>query len=80
MAFDRISTKVPTTIGKVEVRLIDDVDNGRSILGRVTVLDQNGEFIREWSGDLRPQLTSAQLTALSNFLDSLRTKATAEFI
>ena len=53
--------------------------NGQPAFQKVTyhleLLDANGEVVTTQGGDLLPHLTNAQKTALSNFLDAMRTKA-----
>jgi hypothetical protein len=80
--FDKQPNKTPTSIGTIVISLIDPTgDNAdRVIRGTVTILDQNGEIIREWKGDLREYLTSQRLTSLATFMTDLRTKAAAEFL
>lgn len=82
MAFVRVESRTPTSIGLIEVHLADQNGNNneRGIRGSVRILDQNGEQIREWQGDLRQHLTAAQLNGLVALLDALRTKAAAEFL
>lgn len=84
MAFTRVQSRVPAIIGPIEVHLADaNGDNAqRSVRGSVRILDQNGELLKEWTGDLRSvnALTAQQLSQLAAIQDSLRTKAAAEFL
>lgn len=82
MAFTRVENRVPTSIGPIEIRLVDaNGDNAqRGIRGSVRILDQGGELLREWNGDLRQHLTAQQINGLISLLDALRTKAASEFL
>lgn len=88
MAFTQETVKTPTTIGGIRVVMDFPVDENltpvadadKTIRGRVEIYDQNDEPMDGWGGNLRPHLTGAQLTALSDFLDALRTQANTELL
>lgn len=58
----------------------DDHDYPEGIEFRITIDDQFGQPMGHRSGDLVPHLSSAQKTALQNFMDSMWTKAETEVI
>lgn len=82
MAFQQEPVKTPTSIGRIHVTLSDPdgVNSNRSIFGVAKILDQSGEEMDEWRGDLQPHLTAAQITSLVNFLNALRTQAVDQLL
>lgn len=82
MAFTTEPTRTPTSIGEL-VLVLKDPDGtnpNRSIFGEVTVLDQSGEVIRLWHGDVQQHLNQAQISGLVSFLDDLRAQAASELL
>jgi hypothetical protein len=83
MPFPTIN-QVPTTIGVIRVRLVDEdgVPANMKAYYDVDVLDQDGNKIesRGTSGNLIPHLTAGQISALVDFMDTLRTKAETEWL
>ena len=80
MPFNKARNRTPVDIGAVRINLGDmPAANGQPAFQKVTyhleLLDANGEVVTTQGGDLLPHLTNAQKTALSNFLDAMRTKA-----
>lgn len=87
MAFDPIETRIPTAIPRLMVLMYQHDDilaNGgtQAIEYDVIVTDQNGDVIKfnKSRGDLAPHLTTQQLTALRDFMDSMMQKAQNEFL
>lgn len=76
--------QVPTSIGAIRIRLLDEdgVPANMRAYYDVDVLDQNEDRIQfdGSSGSLVPHLTQAQIDALKNFLQAIRAKAVAEFL
>ena len=94
MAFNRQTpiVQTPTTIAEVRIELIDrfivsgysSEDNYGETLQlasfEVDVLDQNNGKMKTLTGNLVPHLTTAQISGLQSFMDSMRTKAEEEVL
>jgi hypothetical protein len=81
MPFPITPARVPVAIGAIRINMADVPATGnlpafKKITYHLELLDSGGQVIDTQAGDLRPHLTGAQLTALSNFLDAMRAKAT----
>lgn len=81
MAFQKESTRTPTSIGRIEILLRDfPADTpSQSVLYQVQVIFSDGTDVQR-TGDLAPQLTQTQINQLVAFMASMRSKAVAEFI
>jgi len=82
MSWNQETIKTATTIGRIELQLVDPSDDPseRRGLYHVEILDQTGARMDRRSGDLVPYLSAAQISALQNFLDWTRAKAVAEIL
>ena len=82
MALEYTGTQVRTSIGQIYVTLLDadGTAPNRDINGSIQILDQRGDVMWDWNGDLKPHLSAGQLSGLSDFLDSLRTQAETELL
>jgi hypothetical protein len=87
MAFRPEANRVPTSIPIFTVTLIDNAGDdaaavaiGKHARFQIRVSDQNGETLREFSGDLQPHLTGGQITGLLDFMTDLRAQAEAEIL
>ena len=82
MAFPSQSSRVPTSIGTIQITLTDNdgTQGNSSALFQLTVLDADGAPMKTISGDLTPQLTNGQKTTIWTFLQAMRTKAVAEVL
>ena len=82
MAFDKEGTRTPTSIGRKQLVITDEPVNLEDPLAMnytVTVNFNNGET-KTKSFNLRDHLTTAQINQLTNFMNTLSTKATTEII
>lgn len=81
MPFQRATTVIPTSIGRIEIVLYDE-DGSQGADYRVHIKDQNGGEIRVQGdlGNLVPLLAPADISWLQDFIGRMRTKATAEFL
>ena len=75
MPFPKSAASVPTAVGEIRIYLADGPTAPRKIEFKLETLDAAGQIVKVMSGDLRPHLTPAQLTALNNFLDAMRVKS-----
>ena len=80
MPFQKATARVPVAIGAIRINLGDlPTTSGQPNVKKVTyhleLLDADGQLVTTQGGDLLPHLSAAQKTALSNFLDAMRTKA-----
>jgi len=92
MPFSQVTNRVPTSIGKIEIVLSHEpayVDEDgitqpeeRTARFQIEVLDQDGERIRPepLRGNLIPHLTTGEITAITNFMNSLRARAETEIL
>jgi hypothetical protein len=81
MAFELQSVRTPTSIGTLQVVLVDDgTPMGKRAEFQFDVLDQNGAVIRRLNGDLVPHITQGQIDALLAFMAGLRTQAHTQVI
>lgn len=82
MAFPTMTTRVPTSIGNISYTIGDpDGDNAHRTIGaHVEVLDAGGEIMATWDDNLKPELTSGQLTAFAEFLNVMRARFEAELL
>lgn len=83
--FPQAQPKTPTAIGNIAVVLKDAIATGeaaayQSVHFTVRVLDQNGDAMRDYQGNLEPYLTSAEKTALMGFMTTLRARAEAQIL
>jgi hypothetical protein len=72
--------RVRTDVGNILVKLVDDADGSKGIIGRVDLLDQDGLIMGHWHGPLEDHLTPAQKSGLTNFLDALRLQAETQLL
>lgn len=82
MAFTTINTRVPTSIGHIQV-VTDDLDGTqteRGVIARIEVQDQDGATLHQWTGNLVPHLTQQLITAQIALLDYVRQKANEELL
>lgn len=82
MAFDLIPAKTASKIIDNSVQLFDPDPDGDEIQGigySVQVRYSDGSLEVE-KGDLVPHLTGAQISALQDFMASLRVQANSEFL
>lgn len=80
MPFPKPAVPTPTAIGRIAIELVDQPAEGdreayRKFVYHLTRLTASGGRVDTLDGDLTPHLTAPQLTALNNFLDAMRTKA-----
>ena len=88
MAWSTEEDRIPTSIPRIEVILIDstEYDNdkegplGQEANFSLRVLDQDGQLLSKKGGDLVPHLTQQQIDALMNFITSLRIQAESELL
>lgn len=80
MTFPTEQPKTPTSIGKIEIILVDrDGGSQRGYSYRITVVcDDGSEMVQK--GDLEPHLTATELTQTGTFLDNIRTRATSQIL
>lgn len=80
MPLPKISSKTPTSIGRIEITVVED--NGIFYAKcTVHVLDQDGKWMAtERIEDLQPYLGPAQLTALAGIMTAIRGKAESEIL
>jgi len=80
--WNKEAVRTPTTIGSMEIVLKDKDGQAanHSAQYNIDVYDQNGNFMKRMEGNLRPHLTSAQLTTIVSFLAAMRTKAEEEIL
>ena len=74
MAWTPEDPRVATSIGRID-HFFDDLDGtipGRSLKYKLEILDQNSEVMRRRSGVETPNLTSAQISGILDFLDNRR--------
>jgi hypothetical protein len=83
MALPHVGTRTPTTTGRIDIHLtdIDGTTQLRRVRGRAETLDQddNEMPLDEWSGDLVPHLSQAQIDWLASFLDDMRILSDGRF-
>lgn len=82
MAFAREASRVPVAIADMEVRLFDPDPLGTETAGAaysVQIRMSDGSIVTR-SGDLVPHISAAQRNSLLSFMQTLRTKAIAEFL
>jgi len=81
--------RTPTEISRFTIRLFDRHEGFDENLEPVIVQEarfefvgvaQNGEFIKEYGGDLVPFLTPAQISTAQQFMANMRAKAEAEVL
>lgn len=81
--------RTPTTISRFAIRLFDTYEGLDEELNPIitqsaryefVVVDQNGEFVKEYAGDIVPFLTSGQISAAQQFMTDMRAKAEAEVL
>lgn len=79
--FTKTTQHPPISIGRLSVTFATQ-DAVLPIEGAFTfqILDDGGKAIDAKSGDLVQYMTATQLTAVTNFLTALRTKANAEAV
>lgn len=80
MAFEQLTNRVATTIGRIKIELVDDGQGNKSGEFHLIVYDQEGKPLKAYSGDLAPHLTAQQQTNVNTFLNDLRTLAEAEIL
>lgn len=83
MALPREQPRFAEDIGDIAITMFDpwpdDIDGQQSISYGIIVHYNNGERV-ERSNNLAPHLTSQQIAALRNFMDSLRAQAREEIL
>ncbi len=72
--FDAAVSRVPTSIPDVQITLTA-TDAGNHARFGFVVLDADGEMIEERTGDLLPNITATQKTAVDKFMDAMLVKA-----
>lgn len=82
MAFPRQNSRVPTTVGPIQITLYDNdgTQGNASSTFQFTVFDAEGQPMKTVNGNLADHTTNAQKTTIWNFLQAMRTKATAEVL
>ena len=82
MAFDRQANRTPAAIGPLRIKLDDPtgVTVEMQALFHLSVLDQDGQVMKEIGGDLTPHLTPAQRSGLIQLMQDLRALAAAEIL
>ena len=81
MPLPKATHPVPTAVGTVTITLKDIAARdgqpaARTFNYHLDLVDAQGVHLDTAQGDLEPHLTAAQKTALGNFLDAFRVKAT----
>lgn len=82
MAFSKLSVRKPVAIEELDVRIRHRIDAGvthQSALYYITIRYDDGSKSK-LSGDLVPHVTSAQITALRSFMESLRKQAETQLL
>lgn len=81
MAFTHEAGRTATSIGRIEILLRDFPSEtpAQTVLYQVQVIFSDGTDVQR-AGNLAPHLTQTQINQLVAFMDSMRTKAVAEFI
>lgn len=82
MAFEQEQGRMPASIGDISIVLTDYVGLGEPDTAdyEVQVLQADGSLFRLASGNLVPQLTAGQISALQAFMVDIRAKAIAEIL
>ncbi len=89
MAFDKVTTRTPKSVGAIVITLKDYPANPntappteamQTAMISVNVLDVDGQQLTQYSADLLKHITTAQATTLKNFMMLMRTKAGAEVV
>jgi len=82
MAFDPEPSTTPTSIGHIVIRLLDQDGTNPNRDGKfeVTVLDQNGDAMRQRSGDILAKGNAQVKSKGVAFLDAVRAQAEAEML
>lgn len=84
MPFPTVPASTPAAIGSfvftANSTIAPDGSRALAVSYRVQVLDANGNEVEILAGDLDPELTATQRTALGTLMDAMVTKATAEAI
>ena len=83
--FPQAQPKTPTTLGNIVVVLKDAVatEEGPAYQNAhftVPVLDQDGNMMRDYQGDLEPHLTPAEKASLMGFMTTLRARAEVQIL
>jgi hypothetical protein len=82
MAFTQEPDKVPTSIPKIRIVLIDNPSETPSYkaLFHLEVADQNGNTVQTYSGSLLDHYTVGQLQNLKTMMDAFRADAERQLI
>ena len=88
MAFTPEVNKVPTSVPRIIVHLIDEPDaedaDGNPVPYRarvhILVSDQNGDTMRDRGADLQDHYTNTELQPLKDFMDQLRLDAESQLL
>lgn len=82
MAFDRQINRTPAAIGPIRIKLDDPTGATAEMAATffLTVLDQDGQVLKEIHGDLVPHLTTQQRNGLIQLMEDLRALAVAEIL
>jgi hypothetical protein len=82
MPFPRARNRTPAALGAIIVKLIDlpsapqqGTFPAPAFTFEIVLLDADGEQTDSVRGDLEPHLTPGQVTALTNFMATIRAKA-----
>ena len=88
MVFDPATDPTPTEIGSFIVHLKDMTTGGgadgdepyQAAVFELQVLDQFGQVIQTYNGDLVPHLTQQQIDGLIGFMSDLRAQASLQIL
>lgn len=83
MTFDRSAPRNPREIRQVSIVLdVVETGGGRQYEAQFSfvVLDEDGQPLRPYNGNLVPHLTQQQINQLRSFMDSMLDKARAEVL
>jgi len=82
MTFTTEQNKIPDSIGDISITITDYANpvSTDQIHYSVQVLQADGSIFRVATGNLVPHLTAGQISALVDFMATLRTKAETEFL
>ncbi len=77
MAFTPVAPKIPTSIGQINIKLIDNAQGMDEAFYEVFIKDLEGKVFDRKVGNLVPHLSAAQITGLQALVADIRVKAQA---
>lgn len=80
MSFGQSENSVPTSIGEIQIVLIDFPNDEDRARFAIQVLDQNEEIMDRKIGNLISHITAQQIAQIQNFMADIRTQAETEIL